>query len=100
MHIRFAEIDDQFIKSQVAEGFYTNESELVRDAVRRMREQREQTRSPFYEAVMKGHRQIERGETIPFTPQLMEEIRASAKERAARGDVVNNPEAVPDDFRP
>lgn len=41
MHIRFAEADERFIKSQVSEGFYTNETELVRDAVRRMREANE-----------------------------------------------------------
>ena len=41
MHIRFAEIDEGFIKSQVESGFYTNETEVVRDAVRRLREEQQ-----------------------------------------------------------
>ena len=40
MHVRFADVDENFIKTEVQSGFYTNETELVRDAVRRMREGR------------------------------------------------------------
>ncbi len=38
MHISFAYVDEEFIKTTVEDGYYTSEEELVRDAVRRLRE--------------------------------------------------------------
>jgi antitoxin ParD1/3/4 len=85
MHIRFAEADQQFINAQAQQGFYTNETEVVRDAVRRLREQREAQQSPFYKAVMRGHEQIERGQTVPFSASLMNEIQGEVVKKAKGG---------------
>ena len=38
MHINFPAVGETYIKQQVESGFYSNATELVRDAVRRMRE--------------------------------------------------------------
>lgn len=78
MHIRFAEMDEQFIRAQIASGYYTNETELVRDAVRRMRE----STPPFYTAVMEGEAAIARGETTPYSPALMNTIKKRAATKA------------------
>jgi antitoxin ParD1/3/4 len=74
MHVRFAEVDENFIEEAVRSGFYANATELVRDAVRRLREQNVVS-SPFYQAVMEGVRDIENGRTRPLTPALMRELK-------------------------
>ena len=100
MHVRFAEIDDGFIKSQVQNGFYTNETEVVRDAVRRLREEKQARNKRFYEAVMKGDAAIERGDVVPYSRDLMEEIQSEADRGAQNGETANNPDAIPENFKP
>jgi len=39
MNIVFPAMDESYIKAKVEDGFYSNATELVRDAVRRLREQ-------------------------------------------------------------
>ncbi|MFN5589800.1 MAG: type II toxin-antitoxin system ParD family antitoxin [Holosporales bacterium] len=74
MHVRFADVDESFIEEAVRSGFYANATELVRDAVRRLREQNA-VNSPFYQAVMEGVRDIESGRTRPLTPALMRSLK-------------------------
>jgi len=38
MNINFPPVDKSYIKAKVKSGFYANATELIRDAVRRMRE--------------------------------------------------------------
>ena len=42
MNIIFPPVDDGYIKTKVESGYYSNATEMVRDAVRRMREQDDQ----------------------------------------------------------
>lgn len=96
MHIRFAEADQNFINNQAQLGFYANETEVVRDAVRRLREQKEIQQSRVYQAVMRGHEQIQQGQTLPFTPELMGHINQQAKQRVASGETINpDPDVIP-----
>jgi antitoxin ParD1/3/4 len=81
MHIRFADRDEDFIKAQVQNGFYSNETELVRDAVRRMREEKERA-ARFNAAVLQGAKDIAEGRTTPLTPELMQELVQSGIDRA------------------
>jgi antitoxin ParD1/3/4 len=74
MHVRFAEVDESFIEEAVRSGFYANATELVRDAVRRLREQNAAS-SPFYQAVVEGMRDIDHGRTKPLTPALMRSLK-------------------------
>ena len=74
MHVRFADVDERFIEEAVRSGFYANATELVRDAVRRLREQNA-VNSHFYQAVMEGVRDIERGQMRPLTPALMRSLK-------------------------
>lgn len=93
MHIRFAEADEAFIKASVEEGLYTSETELVRDAVRRLREKQN---SRLYHAVQKGIDDIEAGRTVPLTPELMESIMQRAKEKSETGESYHSDDAIPD----
>ena len=95
MHVRFANIDDAFIKTEVQSGFYTNETELVRDAVRRMREEKERTKR-FQEAVAKGIHAVERGETVRLTPDLLQEIRQEAIRKAQNNESYSSTDALPE----
>ncbi len=96
MHIRFSDIDDSFIKEAVEQGFYLSETELVRDAVRRMREwMKGQQSNRFKEAVAKGQQDIADGKTVKFTPELMEEIKKNAIKKADNGEGYNSNDAIP-----
>ena len=95
MHIRFANVDDDFIKAEVQSGFYTNETELVRDAVRRMREEKERAKR-FQEAVAKGIQAVERGETVAFTQDLLQEIKQEAIRKAQNGEPYSSTDVLPE----
>ena len=94
MHINFAGVDEQFIKAEVKEGYYTSETELVRDAVRRLREEKEKTRH-FHKAVMQGVEQIEQGNTVSYTPELLEDIKKRATKKIENNEPYNSPDALP-----
>jgi antitoxin ParD1/3/4 len=95
MHVRFADVDESFIKAEVLSGFYTNETELVRDAVRRMREEKERARR-FQEAVARGIQAVERGETVTLTPDLLQEIKQDAIRKARNGEPYSSTDAIPE----
>lgn len=94
MHIRFADADANFMKSAVEEGFYTSETELVRDAVRRLREQQANV-SPLFQAVMKGRKAIDEGRTKPYSPDLMKNIKQRAIKAAETKEPYQSDDAVP-----
>jgi len=72
---RLAEIDRIYIKSKVESGYYTSEIELVRDAIRRMREddEKRQRIADLKSLFMAGYEQLSRGEVVPFSDNFMEE---------------------------
>ena len=88
MNINFPAVDEIYIKQKVDSGFYSNATELVRDAVRRMREADEQ-RQALLAAVQIGEEQIARGEYRAYTPELFEEIKRNARDKVARGHQPN-----------
>ena len=95
MHVRFSEVDEHYIKSKVESGFYTSENEVVRDAVRRMREEDERI-ARFQAAVRLGDEQIARGETVPYSKELMDKSAnapCNAPSRATRSIIpMSSPE--------
>ncbi len=93
MNIHFPSADEAYIKQQVEEGFYSNATELVRDAVRRLREANEQ-RVALLAAVQVGEDQITRGEYRTYTPELVAEIKRNARDKAQRGHQPN-PDVLP-----
>jgi putative addiction module CopG family antidote len=94
MFERLAEVDRTFIKSQVAEGFYTSEIEVVRDALRRMRQEQAQA-ARFQAAVMEGERAIQEGRTAPLTPELMQRLIEEGISRAKAGKPYFSQDAIP-----
>jgi antitoxin ParD1/3/4 len=80
MHINLSPEMEGYIKSKVASGFYGNATEVIRDAIRRM--QSEDARvSAWQEAIAKGEAQLDRGEGVAYTPELMKILTQSAELR-------------------
>jgi antitoxin ParD1/3/4 len=88
MHINLSAEMEQYLQSKVGTGFYSNASEVVRDAIRRMREEDEKV-AALRAAVQIGDEQIERGEGILYTPERLEAITAKAFANSRQGKKVN-----------
>lgn len=95
MNINFPAVDENYIKSKVEAGFYSNATELVRDAVRRMRE-RDLGMSPrLLKALELGEADIRSGRTVPYTATFMDECEKRVRENIATG-IKPNPDVCPD----
>ena len=96
MHIRFSEIDANFIKEAIEQGFYLSETELVRDAVRRMRESTQlQNNSRFKQAVEAGVKSLENGNSVTFTADTMKVVKQRAIKNLKDGTGYNSNDAIP-----
>ena len=94
MNINFPSVDEHFIRSTVETGYYSNAAELVRDAVRRMRESFGSRQSAFDRAIALGDADILAGRTVPYTPELLEQITQDGIRDAAAG-IRPNPDVCP-----
>jgi len=93
---RLAEVDRDFIKSKVQQGYYTSEIELVRDAVRKMREEDERQKrlDPLRALVMVGHEQAVKGEVVAYT----DDFAVKAMEQALKNHQDGTP--IKDEVKP
>ena len=94
MNIVFPPVDESYIRAKVADGFYSNATELVRDAVRRLREIDDGKYARLMAALDVGEQAVRDGQTEPYTPQLLDEIELEARQHAAEGRKPN-PEVCP-----
>lgn len=94
MNINFPPVDENFIKGMVDGGYYSNATEVIRDAVRRLRQQEEAQRMRLAAALELGERTIREGRTTAYTPELLERIEQNAREQAAEGRKPN-PDVCP-----
>jgi antitoxin ParD1/3/4 len=78
------EVED-LIRQKVESGLYSDASEVVHDALRQM-DERDRQLAWLREEVAKGVADIERGDTIPYTPELREEMIQNAIRRAKAGE--------------
>ena len=88
MHINLSPEIEQYLQSKVEGGFYGNASEVIRDAIRRMREEDERLVA-LKAAIKVGDDQLERGEGVSYSPELLEEITALAFKNARLNKKVN-----------
>ena len=89
MNILFPSVDDNYIKSKVENGYYANATELVRDAVRRLREADDANHARLMVALEEGEKAVREGRMREFTPAVFEEIMQKAAEHAAQGKIPN-----------
>lgn len=77
---RLTQKDRAFIKNQVASGYYASDIEVVRDAVRRLREKTQVEKLHYLRAMAHaGHEQLLRGEGDALTVSTMNGLLAQAK---------------------
>lgn len=94
MNINFAPIDEAFIKNKIEEGYYSNATELVRDAVRKLREKEPQINNALRAALKEGEMALSKGESDIYSPKLMAKIETRAREDVKNG-VKPNPVICP-----
>ena len=93
MHVNLSTEMESYIKGKVGSGFYGNATEVIRDAIRRMQAEEERI-SAFRAAVAKGDAELDRGEGIAYSPELMESITQTAL-KDMRGDKPIDPDVLP-----
>lgn len=98
MNINFAPMDENYIKQMVEAGYYSNATELVRDAVRRMRE-RSSVNPRLMAAIQKGADDIAAGRVVAYDEHFWENTRARALQ-LAESNAAFDPDVIPHDFKP
>jgi antitoxin ParD1/3/4 len=77
MHVNLSAEMESYIRNKVVSGFYGNSTEVIRDAIRRMQAEDDRI-TIFRAAVAKGDMQIDRGEGVAYTPELMASLTQTA----------------------
>jgi len=93
MHINLSPEMEKYLQSKVNTGYYSNASEVVRDAIRRMRDEDERL-AALRAAVAVGDEQLARGEGVAYTPERLEQITQKALVNARKGKKVS-PDVTP-----
>lgn len=81
------------IRQKVERGDFPDAGEVVREAMRLLDEQ-ERTLDERRVKLQSGLDQLDLGEGIPFTPELVAQMRRDAEDRFQRGELPN-PDVVP-----
>lgn len=82
-----------FIKSKVAQGYFGNATEVIRDAIRRM--QAEEIRAAAWQtAIRLGDEQVDRGDVVTYSAQTMDDITTSAINAMHNGQPID-PDVLP-----
>lgn len=84
MHINLSAEIENYLQSKVNTGFYSNTTEVIRDAIRRMRAEDEKLET-LRAAIQIGDEQLQRGEGIAYTPELLNKMTAAAITNAKQG---------------
>jgi antitoxin ParD1/3/4 len=88
MHINLSPEIEQYLQSKVGTGFYSNASEVVRDAIRRMWEEDEKL-AKLRAAVQLGDEQLDHGEGVAYSSDRLEKITEKALSNARNGKKVS-----------
>ena len=88
MYINLSQEMEQYLQSKVGTGFYSNPSEVVCDAIRRMREEDEKLVT-LRAAVQIGDDQLDRGEGLAYTSERLATITEKAFANSRNGKKVN-----------
>jgi antitoxin ParD1/3/4 len=89
MHINLSPEIEQYLQFKVGSGFYSNASEVVRDAIRRMREDDERLEK-LRAAVQIGDKQLDQGEGLVYSNSRLETITEKAFINAGNGKKVGS----------
>lgn len=87
MHLNISAEMEQYLQAKVGTGFYGNVSEVVRDAIRRMRDEDEKL-TALRAAVHAGDEQLALGQGRDYTPESLEQITKQARANSRKGKKV------------
>ena len=91
MHLKLGEPYEKFIHDEIKSGLYSNATELIRDALRRMQQGRERRRiEHIHSLIAMGEEQIKEGKTVRYSPDLLGQITQEAIEEAKSGKPVKD----------
>src|SRR5271165_4476942 len=93
MHINLSPEMESYIKTKVSSGFYGNATEVIRDAIRRMQANERQI-AAFQAAVAKGDAQLDRGEGVEYSAELMNTMTQTALQDM-QSDKPIDPDVIP-----
>ncbi len=88
MHINLSPEIEQFLQEKVNAGYYGNASEVVRDAIRRMKDDEDKLVA-LRAAVQIGDEQLEKGLGVAYTAERLEHLTQQAFTNAKRGKKVS-----------
>lgn len=93
MNIYLGDHFDALIRKRVESGRYAHASEVVREGLRLL-EAQERLRV-LRDALEVAEAQVARGETVEFTPELMDRLSREATENARLGKPIKNDLVTP-----
>jgi antitoxin ParD1/3/4 len=85
---------EAMVRRKVESGLYNNASEVVREALRLMFRDEHERFQRLRAAVTEGFEQAERGETVPYSAELMDRLKREATAAALAG------RPIPDEVKP
>ena len=88
MHINLSPEIEKYLQNKVNTGFYSNASEVVRDAIRRMWSE-EQKLDQLRSALQIGDQQLDSGEGVVYSSGRLEAITQKAISNAKTGKAIN-----------
>ena len=88
MNVHLGEHFDALIRKQVESGRYANASEVVREGLRLLEAQ--EIMETLLAAVDVAEAEVARGETVPYTPELMERLKREAAANARAGKPIDS----------
>jgi antitoxin ParD1/3/4 len=93
MHVNLSPEMESYIKGKVSSGFYGNSTEVIRDAIRRMRADEERA-TAFRRAVAEGEAQLDRGEGRDYSAKRLDELAETARKNLRSGKPID-PDVLP-----
>jgi len=91
MHLKLGSEFDDFIHSQVASGMYGNATEVIRDALRHMKDHQEEKNLENIRMLLAvGENQIVRGETTVYDQGMLDRLAKEAVQNSQTGKPVKN----------
>lgn len=93
MHINLSAEMESFIKGKVTSGDYGNATEVIRDAIRRMKAE-DMRLAAWRAAVTEGTDELDRGDSVAYSAEVLDDITRSAK-KAMHSAAPINPDVRP-----
>ena len=91
MHLNLGEPYEKFIKMQINSGLYSNATELIRDALRRMKNDSEELRIKHIHALIAvGENGISQGSGVEFNENFMDDSMKRAIKNHTSGKTISD----------